>query len=57
MLPFLKKYGSPATRQLITARKLTRVSRYFEPNWKLNQFDRPKPKLPGAEEATPPKSN
>jgi hypothetical protein len=57
VLPFLKKYGSLATRQLISTRKLTRVSRYFEPDWKLNQYDRPKPKLPGAEQATPPKSN
>jgi hypothetical protein len=54
VLPFLKKYGSLATRQLIATRKLTRVSRFFEPDWKLNQFDRPKPKLPGAEEAPPP---
>lgn len=57
VLPFLKKYGDLATRRLITTRKLTRVSRYFEPDWKLNQFDRPKPKLPNATEATPPKSN
>jgi hypothetical protein len=57
VVPFLKKYGSLATRQLITTHKLTRVSRYFEPDWKLNQYDRPKPKLPGAEEVLPPKSN
>jgi len=57
VLPFLKKYGSPATRQLITRAKLTHVSRYFEPNWKLNQFDRPKPKPPTPDQATPPKSN
>ena len=57
VLPFLKKYGTLATRQLITARKLPRVSRYFEPDWKLNQYDRPKPKLPGAAETTTPKSN
>jgi hypothetical protein len=30
---------------------------FFEPDWKLNQYDRPKPKVPGAEEATTPKSN
>jgi len=47
VLPFLEKHGSPATRRLITTRKLTRVSRYFEPDWKLNQFDHPAPKLPG----------
>jgi hypothetical protein len=59
VLPFLKKHGTLATQRLITARKLTRVSRYFEPDWKLNQFDRPKPKPPVTPPtpATPPKSN
>jgi hypothetical protein len=57
VLPFLKKYGTLATRELITARKLTHVSRYFEPNWKLNQFDRPKPKTPVPAQATTPKTN
>jgi hypothetical protein len=56
VVPFLKKYGTLATRQLITARKLTRVSRYFEPDWKLNQLDHPKPKMPVSTEAPPPKS-
>ena len=54
VVPFLKKYGSLATRQLITTHKLARVSRFFEPDWKLNQFDHPAPKLPGAAEAAPP---
>ena len=53
VVPFLKKYGSLATRQLITTHKLARVSRYFEPDWKLNQFNHPAPKLPGAAEAAP----
>jgi hypothetical protein len=57
VLPFLKRYGSLATRQLITRAKLTHVSRYFEPDWKLNQFDRPKPKPPTPDQATTPKSN
>ena len=57
VVPFLKKYGSLATRQLITTHKLSRVSRFFEPDWKLNQFDHPAPKLPGAAEAAPPKSH
>jgi hypothetical protein len=57
VLPFLKKYGSAATQRLIATRKLTRVSRYFEPNWKLNQYDHPAPKLPAGGEATPPKSH
>lgn len=53
VLPFLKKYGNPATQRLIASARVTRVSRYFEPDWKLNQFDHPAPKLPGAAEATP----
>jgi hypothetical protein len=53
VLPFLKKYGNAATQRLIASAKVTRVSRYFEPDWKLNQFDHPAPKLPGAVEATP----
>jgi uncharacterized protein DUF547 len=57
VLPFLKKYGGAATQRLIATRKLTRVSRYFEPDWKLNQFEHPAPKLPGAAEAAPPKSH
>jgi hypothetical protein len=57
VLPFLKKYGSLATRQLITTRKLTRVSRFFEPDWKLNQFDHPKPKVPVQSAAAPSKSD
>ena len=56
VVPFLRRRGAPGTRQLIAARKLTRVSRYFEPDWKLNQYDHPAPKLPtdtGAAPATP----
>src|SRR5207344_3314780 len=41
VLPFLKKYGTPATQRIITSRKPARVSRYFEVSWKLNQFDHP----------------
>src|SRR5262245_9537840 len=57
VLPFIRKYGTAAAQRLIATRKLPRVSRYFEPDWKLNQFDHPAPKLPGAAEATPPKSH
>jgi hypothetical protein len=57
VLPLLRKYGSPATQRLIAARKLTRVSRYFEPDWKLNQYDHPAPKLPESAPATTPKSH
>jgi len=56
VLPFLKKHGSLATQRLIAARKLTRVSRYFEPDWKLNQYDRPKPKPPVPDQAATPKA-
>lgn len=48
LMPLLGKHAPPAVRKGIQAKKLTRVSMFFEPNWKLNQFDHPKPKLPGA---------
>ena len=53
VVPFLRKYGTPATQRIIATRKLTRVPLYFEPDWKINQFDRPKPKPPAAEAAQP----
>jgi len=52
LVPFLKKYGTPATQRLIAARKLTKASRFFEPDWKLNYFEPPKAKLPGAADST-----
>jgi hypothetical protein len=48
LMPLISKHAPLAVRKGIQARKLTRVSMFFEPNWKLNQFDHPKPKLPGA---------
>ena len=51
VVPLLRKYGTPATRKLISARKLTRPTRFFEPDWKLNIYVWPSPKLPGQEGA------
>lgn len=48
LMPLLGKHAPLAVRKGIQAKKLTRVSMFFEPNWKLNQFDHPKPKVPGA---------
>lgn len=47
LMPLLAKHGPPALRKAIVAKKLTRAGMFFEPDWKLNQFDHPKPKLPG----------
>src|SRR5262249_8276299 len=52
LLPFLKKYGSPATKRLLTTRKLTKVSRFFEPDWKLNYYEQPAVKMPAATDVT-----
>ena len=51
LMPLLGKHAPLAVRRGIQAKKLTRVSMFFEPNWKLNQFDHPKPKVPGATDA------
>ena len=51
LVPFLLRHGPPAVRRVIQAKKLARPTIFFEPNWKLNQWDPPKPKLPGAEGA------
>src|SRR5439155_23406698 len=48
LIPFVLKHGPPAARRVIQAKKLVRPSIFFEPDWKLNQFDHPKPALPGA---------
>ncbi len=47
LVPFILRHGPAAARRLIRARKLERPTIFFEPNWKLNQFDHPKPKSPG----------
>ena len=48
LMPLLSKYGSPKLQKAIKSKKLTRPSMFFEPDWKLNQFDHPSPPLPGA---------
>lgn len=48
LMPLLAKHAPLAVRRAIQAKKLTRPGMFFEPDWKLNQFDHPKPKLPGA---------
>jgi len=47
LMPLLQKYGSSKLQKTIKKQKLTRPSMFFEPDWKLNQFDHPAPKLPG----------
>ena len=48
LMPLLTKYGPPKLQKLIKSKKLTRPAMFFEPDWKLNQFDHPSPPLPGA---------
>lgn len=48
LVAFLVKHGPAAARHVIQSKKLLRPTMFFEPDWKLNQFDHPKPKLPGA---------
>ena len=47
LIPFLSRHGPAKLQKLIKSKKLTRPSMFFEPDWKLNQFDHPAPKLPG----------
>jgi hypothetical protein len=47
LMPLLQKYGPSKLQKAIKKQKLTRPSMFFEPDWKLNQFDHPAPKLPG----------
>ena len=48
LMPLLTKYGPPRLQKLIKSKKLVRPTMFFEPDWKLNQFDHPAPPLPGA---------
>ena len=48
LMPFVLRFGPMAAKRLIQVNKLSKPSIFFEPDWKLNQFDHPKPKLPGA---------
>lgn len=47
LMPVLARYAPLAVRRTITARRLTRPDMFFEPNWKLNQFNHPPERLPG----------
>jgi hypothetical protein len=47
LMPLLAKHAPLAVRRAIQAKKVARPGMFFEPDWKLNQFDHPKPKLPG----------
>ena len=49
LMPFLNKFAPPAARKVILARKLARPDMFFEADWKLNQYDQPRPALPGAD--------
>jgi hypothetical protein len=48
LIAFVVKHGPAAARRVIQAKKLVRPTLFFEPDWKLNQLDHPKPKAPGA---------
>lgn len=48
LMPLLAKHAPPAVKKAIVAKKVMRAGMFFEPDWKLNQYDHPKPKLPGA---------
>jgi hypothetical protein len=48
LVPFLERFGPPALRKSIRRNELTKPSMFFEPNWKLNQFDHPAPAVPGS---------
>ena len=52
LMPLLQKYGTSKLQKTIKSKKLTRPSMFFEPDWKLNQFDHPAPPLPGAAKDT-----
>jgi hypothetical protein len=48
LMPLLARHGPPKLQKLIKSKKVTRPAMFFEPDWKLNQFDHPAPPLPGA---------
>lgn len=48
LMPLLARHAPAEVKKGIQLKKLTRPGIFFEPDWKLNQFDHPKPKLPGA---------
>jgi len=51
LVPFIVAHGPLAARLVIREKHLKKPTIFFEPNWKLNQLDRPKQKPPGAADA------
>jgi hypothetical protein len=51
IVPFAMRYLPAATRRMIQARKLTRPTQFFEPDWKLDQYDHPPAVIPGKVDA------
>lgn len=47
LMPLVDRHGPPAIKKLVAKRHLKRPDLFFEPTWKLNQYEHPKPKLPG----------
>lgn len=47
VMPLIDRFGPPAVKKLVAKRRLTKPDLYFEPVWTLNQYEHPKPKLPG----------
>jgi hypothetical protein len=47
LMAFLQKYGTSELQKTIRSKKLTQPSMFFEPSWKLNQYDHPATVLPG----------
>jgi hypothetical protein len=47
LMPFLVRHGTPALRKVVNSRRLKQPTGFFEPDWKLDQYDHPKPVLPG----------
>jgi hypothetical protein len=52
LIPFLERHGPPALKKAIRKGKLTKPNMYFEPDWKLNQYDHPAEPLPGEKRDT-----
>lgn len=47
LIPLIHRFGTRELRNRVAKRKLIRPDMYFEPTWKLNQYEHPKPQLPG----------
>lgn len=55
LMPLLNRFAPAPVKKTIAARKLVRPDMFFEPDWKLNQFDHPPERLPGQVGAEPAK--